>query len=184
MSTKLFPGMLDNSLEIFTYQSELKIIKNGSVKNFTDLSFDHIQLLENEINNDKQVELALHDMQPNCNKKRIEQFAICRFGGLDHQGDIVNGKLQDGEYWECPNRATCPHNGIVCKLPVVNEVRLTTVEVEILKMTCTETKNIVIAETLNLPLGTFHKIKKHIWKSFKVYTKQEASLISRSYNIR
>jgi hypothetical protein len=39
------------------------------------------------------------------------------FYGLDFQGDIKNGELQDGEYWQCPNHGIAPHEGILCKLP-------------------------------------------------------------------
>jgi hypothetical protein len=35
--------------------------------------------------------------------KRLEQF-IMSFRWIGFSGDIKNGELQDGEYWQCPNR--------------------------------------------------------------------------------
>ncbi|HBK83836.1 MAG TPA: hypothetical protein DDZ41_09635, partial [Flavobacterium sp.] len=160
-----------------------KAIQNGKIKTFSELSFATIQMLKEEINNDKNVKLALHDFHPISEIKRIEQFAICRFGGLDFTGDIKNGHLQDGEYWPCANHGKCPHEGVLCKLPLVNGQRLTKQEIDLIKLSSTDKTNDVIAEDLSIPLGTFHQIKHKLYDKFMVQTKQELTLMSSTLNI-
>lgn len=180
---KVYPGMICDSIEFFYHDSQLKAIQNGKIKNFSELSFATIQVLKEEINRSKEVKLALHDFHPTSEMKRIEQFAICRFGGLDFSGDIHNGELQDGEYWACPNHGKCPHEGTLCKLPMVNGKRLTKQEVDLIKLSSTDKTNDVIAEDLGIPLGTFHQLKKALYEKFFVQTKQELTRLSSLINI-
>lgn len=180
---KVYPGMICDSIEFFYHDNQLKAIQNGNIKNFSELSFATIQVLKEEINRSKEVKLALHDFHPTSEMKRIEQFAMCRFGGLDFQGDIRNGELQDGEYWPCPNHGKCQFEGILCKLPLVNGKRLTKQEVDLIKLSSTDKTNDVIAEDLGIPLGTFHQLKHKLYEKFFVQTKQELTKLSAFLNI-
>lgn len=166
-----YPGMIDGSTEFFLYEKELKVIQNGVVKNFTDLSSYTMGMLKEAINADKPTKLALLEMHPNSEMRRLEQFAICRFGGLDFQADIKDNVLQDGEFFECPKRSACPHNGILCKLPVVNGTRLTHEDVQLMQLSTTELTNEAIADKMKLPLGSFHKKKNRIHSFLGVNTR-------------
>jgi len=166
-NSNVLPGMACSSIEIFVVENVVKAIHAGKVKDFSELPGGVVELLKEEINKDENVKLALHQMQPLSDWKRLEQFAKCRFGGLDYNADIKNGELQDGEFWDCPNRGTCIHEGILCKLPIVNNHRLEQIEVKLLQLTATDMTNDVIAEELNIPLGTLHKIKKYFTKFFE-----------------
>ena len=179
MNRKIYPGMTaDRSLEIFAYQGELKAMKDGKVNSFTDLSFSDIALLKEEIDANIDVKLALHDMHPDSEVKRIAQFAFCRFSGLDFQADIIDGKLQDGEYVDCPKRGTCPHEGVLCKLPMINNERLTKADVLLMQLSSTEMTNDVIAETMNMPFGTFHLSKKTLYRKIGAQTKQRCAVVA------
>lgn len=183
-TVKVYPGMMCDAVEFFQHGNQLKAIQNGKVKSFSELSFATIQILKEEINKDKEVKLALHDFHPTSEMKRIEQFALCRFGGLDFSGDIKNGELQDGEFWQCPNHGNCPHEGLLCKLPKVNDERLTKQEVQLMQLTSTDKTNEVIAEELGVPLGTFHQIKQKLYRKLGyVQTKQEVTLIATLLNL-
>jgi len=61
---------------------------------------------------------------------------------------------------------------VLCKLPLYNNIRLTKTDVQIMQLSCTEKTNEVIAEEMNLPMGSFHKAKKYIHELFGVQTKQ------------
>jgi hypothetical protein len=169
---KTYPGMTDSSTEFFLEKDELKAIQNGKIKTFTELPFTTIEILKEEIGKSIDVQRSLHAMHPTSDMKRIEQFATCRFGGLDFNADIKDGEVQDGEYWPCPNHGKCPHEGILCKLPMINEVRLTKTDVKLMQLSCSEMTNEVIAEEMKLPLGSFHKAKKYIHDTVGVQTKQ------------
>ena len=82
-NAKVYPGMICDSVEFFLHENQLKAIQNGKIKTFAELSFATIEVLKEEINKDKEVKLALHEFHPTSDIKRIEQFAMCRFGGLD-----------------------------------------------------------------------------------------------------
>lgn len=182
---RTYPGMACDAIEIFIDNDDkLKAIENGQVKNFTDLSFFAVGVLREYIQKDDLVRAALLDFHPNSEIKRLEQFARCRFGGLDFEGDIVSGNLQDGEYWPCPFHGNCKYEGILCKLPKVNGQRLSQKEIKILKLTQTDVTNDVMADILNMCLGTFHMIKKELYKKLGIQTKQEATLVAIDKNIR
>ena len=181
---KLFPGMTDNSVEFFTHQNQLKFIKSGQIASFTDLPFATIEILREEIDKSIEVKTALHDLHPTSEMKRIEQFAICRFGGIDKEGDIVDGKLQDGEFWACPMHGNCPHEGVLCKLPLINGKRLSKQDVQLIKLLSTDKTNEVIAEESEIPLGTFHLAKKFLYKKLgNIQTKQELAILAMVHNI-
>lgn len=182
-SSNLLPGMVDENVEIFVEKNDVKALMNGKVIPFAQLPFATIALLKEEMYKDNDVLISLFDMHPTSEMKRIEQFAKCRLGGLDFAPDIENGTLQDGEFWNCPNRGTCPHEGILCKLPIVNGKRLEKKEVQILQLTSTEMTNDVIAETLDVSLGLLHKLKKNMYAALRIQTKQEGTLLAKFFNI-
>lgn len=182
-TSKILPGMACNSVEFFMHERNLKVIQQGKVMDFTELSFAAVQLLSDEIRKDKEVQFALHDMHPYSNIKRVEQFATCRFGGLDMQGDIKNGNIQDGEYWECPMHGNCPHEGVLCKLPKYNGIRLNKQEIQLLKLLSSNKTNEVVADEVGIPMGTFHQAKKNLYEKLSIQTKQEAAVIAMTLNI-
>lgn len=178
-----FPGMLDQSTEFFVYEDKLKVIQHGNIKDLSDLPLQTIEILKQEMKADKEVNLALHDLHPTSKFKRIEQFITCRFGGLDFNSDVQDGKLQDGEYWECPKRGSCPHEGVLCKLPVVNNERLTKTDVQLMQLSSSEITNDVMAETIGMPFGTLHQAKKQLYKKLGVQTKQRCAIIANKLGI-
>lgn len=178
-----YPGMVCSATEFFISENEVKIIQNSKILPFCEISFATQQILSEAINEDLDAKLALHDMHPTSSIKRLEQFAKCRFGGLDFQGDIKDGQLQDGEYWPCPNHGNCPHEGTLCKLPVYNEQRLTMQDVQLLQLTATNKTNEAIGDAMKMPMGTLHKAKKILWMNLGIQTKQEGVMISFFLNL-
>ncbi len=171
--TKMYPGMNCNSIEFFVLDSMAKAIHKGKVIDFTEIPLGIIELLREEIKKDKEVNLILHDLYPDSEWKRLEQFVSCRFGGLDFKSDITaDGQLQDGEFWDCPKRGNCPHEGKLCKLPMVNDYRLTETDVKLMQLSTSEMTNEHIASELEMPLGSFHKAKAFIHSLLGVQTKQ------------
>lgn len=180
---RIYPGMTDNSIELFVINNELKAIQNGKTIGFTEFSFALIQILEEAMLVDSRVEEALLKMHPGSRLRRVEQFAKCRFGGLDYEPDIQDGKIQDGEYWACPLKGKCAHEGVVCKTPFHKGQRLSNVDIQLIQQTTTDKTNEVIAEELNIPLGTLHKYKKKLYKKLGVQTKQEIAVIALLLNL-
>jgi hypothetical protein len=182
-TNRQFPGMGDSAIEFFISDKDTKIIKHGKVLPFSEIPFATLKTLEQTIQSDIKINLELHDMHPNSKLKRLEQFARCRFGGLDFVGDIIDGKLQEGEYHDCPKRGTCKSEGILCKLPSYNGQNLSTQDILLMQLLSSPKTNDVIADEMNLPLGSFHKVHHILYGKLGVQTKQEVTKIAYLLNL-
>ncbi|MFA9191100.1 hypothetical protein AAGV28_06925 [Flavobacterium sp. FZUC8N2.13] len=182
-ANSIFPGMIDSATEFFVSNGEVKIIQNAKILPFCEISSATMQILEETINQDARVKIELLDMHPTSKMKRIEQFAMCRFGGLDFEADIKDGQLQDGEYWECPNHGNCKSEGILCKLPKYNGQRLEKQEVILLQLMATNKTNDSIAHDMDMAMGSLHKLKKNVYDKLGIQTKQEGTMISFFLNL-
>jgi DNA-binding CsgD family transcriptional regulator len=183
METKVYPGMVCNGIEFFLQNDDLKIIQHGHVKPFDEISYQTSQIIKETIEASPEILEALIEMQPNSETKRIEQFAKCRFGGLDFQADMIDGEMQDGEYWPCPLHGNCKHEGTLCKLPKFNEQRLSKEEIKLMQLSTSDKTNDVIADELQMPLGTFHQTKKYLHRKLAIQTKQEITKIAFFLNL-
>lgn len=180
---KFYPGMLDSSIELFVVENEVKAMQKGKVYSFEELPYSVFQFLKEEIAADKEAEIILKQMHPVSEYRRIEQFAHCRFGGLDYSPDFSEGESQKGEYWTCPKRGNCSAEGTLCKLPVINGKQLTKQEIKLIQLSTTTMTNEVIAEELSLPKGTFNKAKKDLYAKLNALTKQCVTRIAVLHNI-
>jgi DNA-binding CsgD family transcriptional regulator len=180
---RVYPGLMCDSVELFHDGKELKAITGGRVKSFSELSFYHFHTIREAIAADQEALAELMRMHPDSEMKRIEQFAICNFSGLDHEPDIRNGVLQQGEYWDCPKRGLCTGEGKICKALKYKDNVISPVEVTLMKMIVTTKTNEVIAAEMFLPLGTFHLFKRKLYEKLGVETKQEVALIAVALNI-
>lgn len=178
------PGLLDSNFEFFNTDTETKFIHDGVVKNFSDVPSSIIIILKEFIDNNNDVQEILKDWHPNSEFHQLQQFTHCRFGGMDSLPDIENGKLQDGEYWKCPKSGNCKGEGILCKLPSYKGQILSKLEIELIQLSTTDMTNEVIADTLNLALGTFHKMKSILHKKLdNIQTKQCLTKLAYQMNI-
>ncbi len=179
----VLPGILDNGIEFFVSNDQVKAITNGKVLDFTELPFATIQILEEAIEADKEVKMHLLDMHPNSKFKRLEQFTKCRFGGLDYQADLSHEGVQAGEYWDCPLRGKCASEGVLCKAASINGSKLTSQDVQFAKLLATDATNEVIAGEMNLPMGSFHLAKKKYYQKLGISTKQESTILAQRHNL-
>jgi len=187
----LYPGMLSNASEVefFVVEDEMNYIANGKVNSIANAPFSIIQLTKEEIAKDSEAEAALIHWYPKSEFKRQVQFLKCRYGGLDHSADMKDNQFAEPDYWDCPKRDTCPFNGVICKLPKYNGNQLTAIDIKLMKLLSTTATNEVIADTLNLAFGSFHKLKQALYSKLgdspntPIQTKQELALIAKSLNL-
>lgn len=179
----LLPGLTSDAVEFFIDNDSIKAITNGSVLCLTKLPFAYMKLLQDEIDKDMEVKTHLFDMYPNSKYKRMEQFVKCRFGGLDYTADMSKDGIQDGEWWPCPLRNKCASEGVLCKAVKYNGERLDHQDVTLVQKLATNNTNEVIAEEMNLPMGSFHLAKKKLYQKLGVQTKQESTIIGQRLNL-
>lgn len=185
-SNRPYPGMTDSGLEFFVVDAnhqDVKVIHAQSVYAFEDLSFPIVQMLKEEVQKDPEVQRHLQAMQPDSEIAQLKQFVACRFGGLDRVADIADGKLAQGDYWNCPLRGSCKSEGILCKSLKWNDVELTPEDIKLIQLTTTTMTNEVIAEQMNLPLGSLHKLKQFLYQKLEVQTKQEVAIVAMFLNL-
>ena len=181
---KIIPGLLDTSIEFFNHEGDLKYISNGIVKSFNDATLPVIMLLKEALEKEPAANLILMDWFPESEFNRLKKFASCRFGGVDYTPDLIENKLQDGEYWECPNHGSCIGEGVVCQSPKYNGQELTRQDIKLIKLSTTEKTNEAIADEMGMPMGTFHKQKNLLYKKLgSIQTKQCITKVAFSLNI-
>lgn len=183
-ANRQFPGMGDSSIEFFvSEENETKIIQKGKVLPFSKITIATMKILEEAIRADENINRELRDMHPVSPLKRVEQFARCRFGGLDFVGDIKEGQLQNGEYHDCALRGHCKSEGILCKLPSYNGKELSSQDIHLMQLLSTPLTNDLIADEMHLPMGSFHKAHRQLYNKLAIQTKQEITRIAFSLNL-
>lgn len=176
---KLLPGMMDSGTEFFTDSNgEIKVITNGSVISFDNLTPYLYHKVNEVMLADKPALAILQKWYPNSDTEQLKKYVSCRFGGLDYSADFDNGLMQCGEYVDCPLRGSCEGEGIVCKQALYKDQELSLEEIQLLKFISTPYTNENISSILGIPLGSFHKIKKTLYKKLNIQTKQEANTIA------
>ena len=180
---RIYPGLICNGIEFFLQEGNLKVLSKGRTKDFIDAPYAYHQILEEAIDKEPEVNKLLQKWYPNSKLKRLVQFGSCRFGGLDFQPDVVDFKLQPGEYRECPLRGSCKGEGIICKAPVCKGEAISFEEVKLIKLLVTTDTNENIATKLKLAMGTLHLVKKNLYQKLKIQTKQELAIIAMDLNL-
>jgi len=179
-----YPGMISNEVEFFTTGEELKAIHNGKIIPFKEINESIYKMLKDAMINDSEAYNELIEWHPNNEQKQIEQFTNCRYGGLDFNPDINSaGKLQKGEWWECPLRGNCKAEGKVCKNIHYNGHIISNEEIQLIKLLVTDKTNEEIADEMELRLGTLHFKKRVLYEKLEIKTKQELTIFGLKYNI-
>jgi DNA-binding CsgD family transcriptional regulator len=181
---RIHPGLLCRSIEFFTGKNgKLKVLSGGKVREFSNSSYTHHQILKEAIAKEPETFKLLNEWYPHSELKRLIQFGSCRFGGLDYEPDVIDFKLQEGEYISCPVRHLCPGAGVLCQTPRYKGTIIEFNEVKIIQALATTDTNEAIADNLGMALGSFHLAKKILYDKLKIQTKQEAVLIGRDLNL-
>lgn len=183
-TVKIPSGLLDNKYEFFNTEDNVMFFHSGETKPFEDLSFPMINILLEKINQEPEAKLILMDWFPNSEFQQIKKFVSCRFGGIDYKADFENDTLQEGEYWNCPNLGNCPGQGKVCKNPTYNGEKISDIEIKLIQLSTSDMTNEVIADTLGIAMGSYHKMKAILHKKLgNIQTKQCLTKIAYSLNI-
>lgn len=177
-STRLYPGMCDDSLEIFfnENENELMVIKDGSIMNFDLLSDSETQFLDEIIKNEKEVNEILNSWDLNVYEKK-RKLAKCRFGGLNFSPDFKNGEMLP-DWIDCPIADECKGFGKICKPIIYNQTHISKFDISAIQLLISSKKNTVIAEELGIPLGSFETYRTKLYKTLNVNTKQELARVA------
>ena len=81
---KLIPGLLDNTIEFFNFEDDVKFISDGKLKSFTEAPASVIIMLKEAIDKKPEAKAILMDWHPESEFNQLKQFASCKFGGIDY----------------------------------------------------------------------------------------------------
>ncbi|RYE28374.1 MAG: LuxR family transcriptional regulator, partial [Sphingobacteriaceae bacterium] len=150
-------GLLNGNIEFFMDQERVHLykLKEGRVVPFESWSENIKSIIWRHITADPKRFRALIFLARADRDRMIRQFMICLYGGFDNQADMVGGRLQQQEYWACPKRGSCPHEGIICaKLQTDTGAYLSNQEIKVLKLIAAGYLDKEIAAELNISVNT------------------------------
>lgn len=132
---QLPPGLVDDAVEFFINDHEVKCLYKGTVYKFADFPQHIMNIVETEMLANPKALKALADWDITDPDEQIRQFIACRFGGFDYRPDIAaDGMIQPAEYVDCGRRGTCPYEGKLCTSIQLPNGILTRREIEVLKL--------------------------------------------------
>jgi DNA-binding CsgD family transcriptional regulator len=167
-------GALDHNFEFFTHEGLYAFCLNhGKVSAFEEWPNELIDHIYDEMclgYPDKA--FYLNKMGVYGKKEMVRQLIICNYGAFDHNADMVDGKLQQPEYWDCPVRSSCKFDGKVCNgCKTDTGKQLTAHQVQILKYVVAGHANKVIAGMMGISKYTVDKHCTLICKKTGLFTK-------------
>lgn len=167
--------MVDTRIEYFRDGGQIYKIKNGSVKKFEDVK-EHREL-QFIIENEKGLRNILALMCGNNDREMQNKLASCRFGALNFEADFDSSGNASHDFTDCDLRGTCVGENIVCKPLTLNGAEITEKQLDILRGCASNLTNEVLAETVDMPLGSFNVLKQKTYKQLNIQTKQEGVLL-------
>lgn len=181
MSTqRIYPGMCDDSLEIFYHEEEDKLmaIQLGAILNYDDLPKSSTEFLVKIIEHDHQLENILNEWFPDNINAQKKKLAKCRFGGLNYEADfnLKSGSIIHDRI-DCEIKDVCKGCGIVCKNINYNGEEITETDIKMTQLLSTDLKNLAIADRLNMPMGTFEVSRTRLYEKISVRTKPELTRV-------
>ena len=178
-TTRTYPGMCDDSLEIFFHEEtkSLKSIYQGKTINYHELPKKATAFLDEIINREPETADFLQSQFPNNIDAQKELLAKCRFGGLNLTADFSDDSKSTNDYRNCQKRGNCIGENIICHPIKINGIEVSELEINLLKELATDKKNEAIASDLNLPLGTFNVTKTSLYRKLEIYNKPQSVFI-------
>ncbi len=173
MTPKIYPGMLDTRIEYFSQAGNVWKMCGGKVKAFSDTNHPE---LEKIIKDDPVLADVLSEMCWGDHFLMLQTLAECRFGGLNFIADFEDNGKYNHDFIDCPLRGRCRGENIVCQPLTINGVETTIRELEILRRCASDDKNTAIADSLNMPEGTFNVVKNETYKKLRIPTKQHLAI--------
>lgn len=175
MTPKIYPGMLDARIEYFAEGPQVYKIKKGAVKKFEDVK-EHREL-QFIIENETGLQDILSKMCNNDQREMQQKLASCRFGALNFEADFDHLGNASHDFVDCHLRGNCIGEHIVCKPLVLKGEEITEKQLEILRGCASNLTNEVLAEIVDMPLGSFNVLKQKTYKQLHIQTKQEGVLL-------
>lgn len=130
----LVAGLIDDhSIEFFAIGQDYHALFQGRLVQVAELPERILLAIERDMAKNHEARQALDQLQLTDRIDRITQYLWCRYGGFDHEPDMVNEQMGTPEYWPCPLRGSCPHEFKLCAAIAGPEGQLSAAEIKVVK---------------------------------------------------
>jgi DNA-binding CsgD family transcriptional regulator len=178
------PGLMDNSVEFFIYEHEIKCLYKGQVMSFENFPSEVIEIIDNDMAQNPKAMKALLDWDITDDNERMRQYIACRFGGFDNSPDICeNGFVQPAEYVDCGRRGSCDYEGKLCSSIILEFGILTRREIDVLREIGRGLLDKEICDILNIAQDTLRCHKDSICLKSGVQRKAGLSILAYKYKL-
>ena len=179
-------GLVDNSIEFFIHEHEVKCLYGGKTYTFNEFPQAVIDIVDADMAENPKAMKALLDWDITDFNEQMRQYIACRFGGFDSNPDICNdGKLQPAEYVDCGRRGKCKYEGKLCTSIVVANGMLTKKEVEVLRLIGSGLLDKEICDQMNPPItnDTLRSHKDNISTKAGISRKSEMTALAYKHGL-
>ena len=171
------PGLIDNAVEFFVHDNEVKCLNNGTVYKYNEFPQWILNRIETDMLENPEALKALGKWENLAISDHKRQYIYCRFGGADLEPDIdVNGEINHSEYFDCGFRGICKHEGKLCSSIKVDNGHLTKTEIKVLQNI--ELLEKQIADKLNMSVLTVNSHTQNLREKTGLSTKTELAVFA------
>ncbi|MGK4567808.1 helix-turn-helix transcriptional regulator [Flavobacterium sp. 3HN19-14] len=159
----------DTSTELFACRDSRRVfgVSQGKTVPFNEICATKRAQIFKKLLGDS---VAMEDLKHLPETERIEQFAFCIYGGLDHQADFCeNGVLKESDNFLCSGNCIC--RNWPSKKITLNNKRLTAKKIEVLTLLCSDLADKQIADQLQISQSTLDTHKTQLFEIAGVFSK-------------
>lgn len=176
-------GLFDEDIEFFVKDNSAYAMFRFKVIPLNDLPTNILLDLDEVINADEAAKNALQELQIITPEQRREQFIKCRHGAFNNEPDIIDGKIQPGEYWDCGLRGVCKHEGKLCSSVAAENGILTKREIELVRYIAIGLQDKEIADKMGISINTIPPHKKNVFEKIGARSKVDVTVFAINKNI-
>jgi DNA-binding CsgD family transcriptional regulator len=179
------PGLMDDSIEFFIHEHEIKALYKGKVIVFSEFPDEVIEKIDDDMAANPKALKALVDWDITDPAERMRQYIACRFGGFDNNPDIcADGVVQPAEYVDCGRRGSCDYEGKLCSSIIAPNGILKKIEIDVLRLIGLGFLDKEICDQMDgLSIDTLRTYKDSLYQKFGVSRKAELSIQAYKYNL-
>lgn len=177
-------GLTDHHTEFFAVNQEPFLVSNGRVLSYDQFPEALLNSIDAKLRANPAMLQAYWLMGCYSMEEVNKKFLVCNYGKCDHVPDMVDGELQKPEYWACPERGRCKHEGVGCVgLATQSGEYLTRREIQYIVLTAKGALDKTIADELKIEYNTVTTHSKNVRRKLGLQRKADITRFAYQNNL-